>query len=805
MKKIVYKSFLSFMFFLLWAMLQIATAQETACYPLLNQKSWNQILEESTYKWHPPYTINLLIHPVHSPDWIYVNPSLLVSRRRVTENVSTTDEKKVREAIGQEDLTVLFAFDEPAFIPDFRLTNFKLEENKYPIATADFFANDLYYQIEYVSTTLDSVQTILNVHVAVTNESEQTKTAHVWTKVGYYPENKLFAYHYIPYNWTAKNWLPYKGLSMDHNRLYKGSQIIGEVGSDKMHLEWDSLKQYTDRQYENLLYPQVWYGSGYALSEYRIKEMQDVIHAFQELLPGESTSFSFKLLVNDQKITASHEDLLVRLSEKEIKQKAKADFQKQMNPSKITSVDFKSGQWSDILTELQLNTLQLLIKYPGKTMYQPAQGGSSERFYVWVFEAVQMLHPLLRTGQFEAVKKGLDYIFALQDAGYPPIGRFTTTEGAIGTTGPRWANTTGMALALACDYYLYAKDMPFIQQYLSKILKALHWISGEVSATRKLNLDGSRPLTYGLMPFAVASDGDQGYFVSATDIFTFWGFEKAVLLLESLKHTEAKRMRIELEKYRNDLLVAIRHLAQPNGYIDRKIALEDQDIREATKFINTDIMAPIATIGIIEPQSDLFRKYISYYENHVASDYFMGQMDRDIFYIIQCEHYWQPIYLRLGEWKKAFMTLQTCLKYGMTPDTHQTQERFSKRDPAFAPWQPNGSGNGSVIDMILNALYFEMQDEAIVLGAVPFEFLSRNVHSSMQNLYTLTGKISMRIEKMDANRCLLTLSTDNMFPSRIRIPDYFHAVPEDPSIHEIENGVFKIPEEAKKLRFNLKR
>lgn len=96
---------------------------------------------------------------------------------------------------------------------------------------------------------------------------------------------------------------------------------------------------------------------------------------------------------------------------------------------------------------------------------------------------------MLRTGQFDAVKRSLDYIFALQDAGYPPIGKFTTTQGAIGTTGHRWANTTGMALSLACDYYLYSRSPRFIEQYLPKILRALHWIAGEVKATRKLNAD----------------------------------------------------------------------------------------------------------------------------------------------------------------------------------------------------------------------------------------------------------------------------------------------------------------------------
>lgn len=36
------------------------TDAQQALYPLLEKKSWSQVLEENEYKWHPPYTINLL-------------------------------------------------------------------------------------------------------------------------------------------------------------------------------------------------------------------------------------------------------------------------------------------------------------------------------------------------------------------------------------------------------------------------------------------------------------------------------------------------------------------------------------------------------------------------------------------------------------------------------------------------------------------------------------------------------------------------------------------------------------------------
>ena len=188
----------------------------------------------------------------------------------------------------------------------------------------------------------------------------------------------------------------------------------------------------------------------------------------------------------------------------------------------------------------------------------PTQGGSSERFFVWVWEAGDMLRPMIRTGHFESVRKSLDYIFSLQDGGFPPEGRFTTLDGAIGTTGPKWICTTGAALTLACDYYRYSHDKEFLEQYLPKIIKASRWIVGELRATRKLNADGTRPLYYGLMPFGVSTDGDIGYVVAMTDTYTFLGLEKTVNMLEELNDPDAGELRNELELYKGDLVITIK-------------------------------------------------------------------------------------------------------------------------------------------------------------------------------------------------------------------------------------------------------
>lgn len=780
------------------------SSENRGLYSFLNNKSWSEILEEKDcFQWQSPYTVNLLLSPPHSPDWIYLNPSMVVSRRRVIKNVSSSDVVKKTAAETQEDLVVQFAFDDPVFIPNFRLTNLSLEKDSYPIATADYFANDIYYEVEYMTTSLDERQTLLCMNISIKNEGEYERDVHVRTKIGYYPENSIFDYHYIPFDWTVAKWKAYEGISFNDNVIYKNGQAIGTTFSEQMSMEWEEIKKCTDTQYEEILYPQVWYGSGYVLPEFRLKDIQDVIHASKKLSPGDSTNFCIKLLVNEDQIVSEHEKMLFQLSPQEIKYRSINGFDSVFTENKL-SCNFSTENWSNILTSLQMSISQLLVRFPNEKYLLPTQGGSSERFYVWVFEAVQMLRPLLRTGSFEEVRMALDYIFSLQDSGFPPVGHFTTTEGAVGTTGPRWANTTGMALVLACDYYLYSKDQEFIKAYLPKILKAMHWIIGEVKATRILNSDGTRPLTYGLMPFAVASDGDEGYFVSATDLFSYWGVKKAVCLLESINHKEFAHMKKELELYKEDLLIAIQHLARADGYIDRKLVIGNKKNNEAKKFVNTDIMAPIATVGIMSPEDEIFQKYIDYYENQIAIDFFMGQMDRDIFYMIQCEHYWQPIYLMLGEWKKAFMTLHTCLRYGMTQDTHQTQERFDKRNPAFAPWQPNGSGSGRVIDMLLNALYFENNSEEVtLLGCVPFEYLLKNKSTLIKKMYTLTGVVDMEVVMIDKKHLKLEIVSNHPLPKRLRLPEHFKVQPIDTAVKSSLKNIFCLEEGTNHVVFLL--
>jgi len=774
--------------------------REKATYANINSKSWDQILTENTFKWCPPYTVHLPIQPVHSPDFIHVDAALNVTRRRVTENVSLLDKESYPAARKQESFAVQFAFDDPPFVPDFHQSVLSLEENKYPVVTADYFAWDIDYQIEYSCTAIDEEQSLLWMQITVRNEDEKSRSVDVRTKINYEQEDKLFSYHYFPFNFDASRWLPLNKIQLNGNSIIKDSKVIGKVVPGNMDIEWESEKHFEDKEFNKK-----WGGHNpyYVVPSLRLKDVQNIIHAYAELKPGEEKTFSIALLTNDSKVTDQQLSLLKKSSAKENKEKALTHFKSQFTKEN-TELKFSLNNWQDIFTAIQTSALQLLVKYPDKTNLMPTQGGSSERFFVWVWEAVHMLRPMLRVGLFEPVKKSIDYIFSLQDAGCPPEGHLTTTKGSIGTTGPKWMCTTGAALALSSDYYLYSNDQEFLKQYLSKIIKAADWIVGEIKATRKLKPDGTRPLYYGLMPFGWATDGDIGYVVSMTDGYTFWGLEKTVNLLEQIGHKDAPKYRKQLELYRSDIAVAVKGLARPDGFIERKIMTDEKGMI-TKKFANVVSSAMLGYTDAIKPESDIFRHFIKYYEENRAIGYFMGNMDREIAYIGTAEYIWQHIYLSLGEWKKAFAATQVNLKYGMTQDTYQVQERFSRRNPAFTPWQPNGSGNGRMLDMMLNSLYFETDEGITLLGAIPFSWLQANQLTELKNLYTETGRVNLRIKAITPETCELVLTSidGNALPQLIRIPKYLNAVTKNPSVINKGDGVFRLTDRTQKVVFTI--
>ena len=777
------------------------TARSATTYANINDTSWDRILADDAFQWRPPYTVHLPIQPAHSPDFVHVDAALNVCRRRVFPNVLLHDRKSYAQAKRHETFVVQFAFDDPPFIPDFHCSRLTLAEGKYPVVTADYFAWDFFYQIEYACCPVDSRQNLLSIRVSVTNEGEKKRRAHVRTKVNFQRECDLFDYHYVPFYWDVGKWLPCDKVSMKDGVILRESTPIGKVLPGQFAIAWQDRQQFEDGQYNKRFGCSRPY---FVAPNMRLKDVRDVIHAHADLEPGETKTFSLALLTRFENVAPAHREFLDRTDAAECRQRALSHF-KGLFSDKNTTLVCPWPNWQNIFAELQTSALQLLVRFPDETCLMPTQGGSSERFFVWVWEAVHMLRPMLRVGHFEPVRQAVEFIFRLQDAGCPPNGNFTTTAGAVGTTGPKWINSTGSALALAADYYLYSHDKEFLDDYLPKILKASGWIVGELRATRKLNPDGTRPLYYGLMPFGCGTDGDVGYIVSMSDAYTLWGLEKTVRLLERVKHERAPEFRGELDAYKADLARAIKGLTRPDGFIERKILTGDKGTRITQKFENVSSSAKLAYTGALDVHSDVFRRFVKYFEDNRADGLFMGRMDREVVYIGTAEHIWQHVYLALGEWKKAFAATRTNLRYGMTQDTFQVQERFSRTNPAFTPWQPNGSGNGRMLDMMLDALYFECDGVVTLLGAIPPPWLREASDVAINSLHTTHGRVSLRIRRTDDTHRGVTLSAveTGAIPTGLRFPEHWGALSRSAAVKDNGQGRFTVTGTPREIGFTI--
>lgn len=789
-------------------------AESSATYRNINRKSWEEVLAEQC-SLQPPLSVHVPIQPVHSPDFMHVDCALGVCRRRVYPLPSPTNPAGkgtaaspidlgalIRQLSQREAMMVQFALDEPAFVPDCRLSRMGLTEGRYPLVEAEYREAGFLYRFEYFCRAVDDGQSLLWIRAAVTNEHKTPQAAHVRIKVDFQRECDVFPYHYSPFFWDKTKWRPCDKVRLAGDAIHRDSTPIGKVVAGGFSCRWEPAATFRDEQFAARFGGQ---GRPPIPPELRLGEIQNVIHMTAELRPAETKGFAVALLTNYENVTAGHREVLARAEADSCRRESLTHFSSQCGPNHTQLVCLQD-RWDAIATELQISTLQMLVLFPGQTRLMPTQGGSSERHLVWVWEAMCMLQPMLRLGHFQAVRRSLEYIFSLQDAGCPPQGRLVSTAGSVGTTGPKWLNTTGSALALAADYEEYARDATFLAEYLPKILKGVGWIVGELRGTRKLNADGSRPAYYGLMPFGCATDGDIGYIVAFTDAYTFWGLEKTVRLLERIKHPQAEEFRRELELYRTDLGRAMEAMTRPDGFIERKI-LTGQEKHLCPGFENICSAATLAHTGCLDVESDRFRRFLNYFEEHRMEGYFVGMMDRNVAYMGIGEHIWQNIYLRLGEWKKAFAAMRTNLRYGMTQDTFQVQERLALRNPAFTPWQPNGSGNGRILEMMLNAIYFEHAGVATLLGGIPFPWLVKNGTTALRRFHTPRGKLAIEARMVDNRSCRLTLSAidPGALPSSIRVPNHLRVVSAPPQAANSGGGRYRVTASPQELGFLVQR
>ncbi len=752
--------------------------RELLSYREADQWTWASLCAWREPGLPPPMTAHQPVQPPHGSCFVQVEPSLALVQRRVYRGMRLDTEEPARTAMAQPRWALLWALEQNPALVDFRATRMTLAQDRYPVVTADAPGRGLHYAVQYAALPApDAAQAVIAVTLTVRNISKATRHPVVWLKLDQRPEANADPYHYEPYQWTRDNWRDCTAGGWEQGYLTLEGQRFARLVPGSWQPQWYDGSPATrpaQREDEEQLKR-----LGFIRPELLLSEPGPALTLTTELAPNATASFSLLLLAEPTQAGPAALALLDQLDPVTAPAQAVTNWS-QWCDLPHAQLECASERLGAALDATRLSTLQLLASFPGDDTLMPTQGGSSERFYVWTWEACFMLMPLLRLGHTTAVRQALAHLFSFQDGGCLPEGDLAPADGAIGTTGPRWLNTTGAALGLAAEYALCAEDADFLPTFLPRIRRAVSWIRTQLLATRCIAPDGTEPLASGLMPFGRATDGDVGLAYAITDAYTYWGLARAAQLLVSLDDPQATELTAFCADYRRRITRALTAMAEPDGNIRRALPTGRADEYIYPGFDVLCGAAHLLFCGAVAADHPAWPAYINHMETHAAWGPFTAPMTPHVMYIGVNELLWQDVYLRQGQWKKAFLTLLTVLRYGMANDTFSVQERYAPHEPAFNPWQPNGSGNGRLQQMLINALYHEQEKGAVVLmGALPWPWLVANGTTAWRRLRVPGGQVEVQVEMQDHNSARLTLrGPAPALPRRVRVPEHFRPAPQ---------------------------
>lgn len=658
--------------------------------------SWDEVRLAAVPKGKPQLSAHIPLGLPEASDLLICDCAFNAWKLPVPPDMKTGDARtaEIRESLRVGLVSV--ALGEAPFVPEFRQTRWTRRAGGYPIVRGELDAQRRHYAFDYCT---DPRTGELYIRGTVRNAGPEPLDAVIRLKRSEPLEREACDYHYFTFRWDAERWGA--GEATEPPAVVE-SDFDETAVNDRWSLGGDAFcpKRFIC-------------GAPYFIHPaMRIKGGGGCLRFSAHLQPGESRSFTVAAGFAEGHIgqPASFDDIC----------DAAVRFWDARLPA---TADFGDARENDVFRCLQICNLQLLLnpwKDPASPYLQPCQGGTSERFYVWVWEAMFSLRPMARLGHFAEVRKVLEFILRLQDGGCPPEGAFTTLSGAIGTTGPRWANTTGSALMLATEYIECSGDEDFERRHLNDLIRAAKWILGETRATRRLRPDGTREIGYGLMPGCVVNDGDRGIFFATTDSYSYAGVRALADCLVRKGHPEGARLAAECARYKEDLDRTISEVQRDDGFIPRLVG---SDAGGSFEFRNIPGAFGLIYSGAIDPATDArMARMVRLWEREHARGPFLEPFDAGISYIGNCESGLARYHALRGEWKRAYLARQSFMNYAMTRDLHVTAERYSEVDDGFTPWQPNASNNGRGLDMMAGRFLIDGGTRIVLLGGfAPFE------------------------------------------------------------------------------------
>ncbi len=444
----------------------------------------------------------------------------------------------------------------------------------------------------------------------------------------------------------------------------------------------------------------------------------------------------------------SEKDLLLSLTfEKEYKRQADL-WSHRLETAAAIEVPEKIVQ--DIYGVLTCNGLQFLGSGAGTSYLKPGQGGYNSFSTVYGWESSNYLPIMDQQGFHGEVRRVLDYFLTTQHGHSGPDGDISTAEGSF-RPHIHWMCETGAILGIFADHAILSGDFKGLRQDAAALLKAARWIAGERARTKDMLPNGRRSNHYGLMPPGRATDWPDYCYSLFTDAYTWRGLEKLAQAFEAGGLAEAGWLRAEADDYRQCILASLKALMKEGNSADEEIpvllsemALLDSRLVDACDDLVKDIEEERRKN---EGMSDLFARRMPEMEDatlmKIQEKSAGGEID--LYYVNFDEKVWHRLWMERGERIKALRYFYMTLAYSTSRDVHCASERFCPQLVWLLPWQPNGSGNGRILEMIFNTLCLVKNDSMKLLEGVPDTWFASGRPIGVRGFRTAYGIFSFSI------------------------------------------------------------
>ncbi|MBM7563275.1 hypothetical protein [Paenibacillus sacheonensis] len=412
-----------------------------------------------------------------------------------------------------------------------------------------------------------------------------------------------------------------------------------------------------------------------------------------------------------------------------------------------------------------MNHFQLLAQKDGASPVLPGQGGFNDYSVVYSWEAVHYIRALDRLGYGATVERVLDYFLSTQDGSAGPEGDISSAEGSF-RPHIHWMCETGVVLGMLAGHYWMTRDASWLARVAECAVRACEWVTRERAAAKAAAGD-SRPKHYGLLPPGRVHDWpDKGYFFFS-DAQTWRGLHDMARALNHIGRPEGQRYLEEAEDYRACILRAVDNathvLADGMSWVANEVYAKPGDQVGVYALDGPISLVDTGLWSVDDPRleeleqllrdrgslNDLFGSKLPEMEDAQLGLLQQGFANGpvDLYYVNTVERVWHRIWRKRGRREDALRYFWSMMGYSTTLDTGHTHERYCPQLPWLSPWQPNGSANGRLFDMIADSL-FEASDEGLhLLPCVPASWLERGKTIEVERASTPFGPVAFRVAR----------------------------------------------------------